>query len=146
MENWNTFRDYTSVSSIPPVNMTSKSTQRVYPVYVPPPITVVVHDPLPSEFREQVTKAADAKFAQAFADFATDFSQAVTLSFAKLPTTIQDIDETVEDYSKLAKPTTHDRLSLAEMGLSGYKTQKEVTITNTRTPTTIADTAALHQV
>ena len=131
-------------ASIQTANMTSKATQRVYPAYVPPPITVVVQEPQQSDFQKNVTEAADIRFAQAINDFAADFTQAVTLSFAKLPTTIQDLDETAEDSFKVTKPTTHDRLSLAEMGLSGYKTQKDAT--TTRRPAPVSDHAILYQV
>lgn len=124
--------------------MTSKATKCVYPVYIPSPSAGVVHDPLLSDFQEMVTNAADKKFAQAF-NFATNFTQAVKLSFDKLPTTNQDLDETVEDNSKVTKPFTHDRLSLAEMGLLGYKTQKDVSTTTTTTrPIPIADPTFLY--
>ena len=106
-------------------NMTSKVTRRVYPVYVPPPIEVVVQDPIINCFHEKVSKIAETKFAQAINDFANDFAQALTLSFAELPTTIQDLKEPDECVPKNAKPTAHDRLSLAEMGLSGYNAPKK---------------------
>ena len=108
-----------------PANMSSKATRRVYPVYVPPPIEVVVQDPLINHFHEKVSKIAETKFAQAISDFANDFAQALTLSFAELPTTIQDLKEQDECVPKNTKPIAHDRLSLAEMGLSGYKAPKK---------------------
>lgn len=103
--------------------MTSKTAQCINATYFQPQITVVVHDPLSCEFQDNVTNAGYKNFAQAFTDFANDLSQAVALSFVKLPTTIQDIDQLPESYSRVSRPITHDRLSLAEMGLSGYKSQ-----------------------
>lgn len=109
-------------------NMSSKVTRRVYPVYVLPPIDVVVQYPIIYSFHEKVSKKAETKFSQA-------------LSFAELPTTIQDIKEPDECVLKNTKPTAHDRLSLAEMGFSSYKApKKSMKVTSNQ------EQAFLHQV
>ena len=97
------------------------TTRRVYPAYVPPPIEVVVHNS-PQEvrlFHSKVTHLAENKFAQAVCDFVEDISY----SLVGLPTTVHDIQ--AQDIPIQGKPNQvkHDKLSLAEMGLSGYKYQ-----------------------
>jgi hypothetical protein len=99
--------------------MTSKTTRRVYPD-VQPPIEIVVHDPIMCYFQDEVSRVAETKFAQEI----NDFAQALTLSFAELPTTIQDLKEPDEPVHELF---VHNELSLAEMGLSDYKASKKST-------------------
>ena len=93
--------------------------RRVYPVYVQPPIEVVVHKQAPrdSKYEAKVSKIAESKFAQALGDFVEEFS----LSFHSLPTTVHDIEKDQKPFPSKIKPIAQDNLSLAEMGLSGFK-------------------------
>ena len=99
--------------------MSLNNKRRVYPVYVPPPIEVVVHKQPQgySDYETKVTQNAESKFAQAWGDFVEEIST----TFLSLPVTVHDIEASPKPASTKIKPISQDNLSLAEMGLSGYK-------------------------
>lgn len=99
--------------------MSVNNKRRVYPVYAQPPIEVVVHKHPQgySGYETKVTQIAESKFAQAWDDFAQDIST----TFLSLPVTVHDIEANPKPTSTKVRPVPHDNLSLAEMGLSGYR-------------------------
>lgn len=99
--------------------MSLNTKRRVYPVYVQPPIEVVVHNQPQgqSKYESKVTQLAESKFAQALGDFVEEISTA----FHTLPTTVHDIEKDQKPFPSKIKPIAQDNLSLAEMGLSGFR-------------------------
>jgi hypothetical protein len=97
----------------------SFNTRRVYPVYVQPPIEVVVDKDSKGlyHYESKVSQLAESKLTQALGDFVEEISTA----FHTLPTTVHDIEKDQKPFPSKIKPIAQDNLSLAEMGLSGFK-------------------------
>ena len=114
----------------------SSNSPREYALYIQPEIgdeNKNIEENV-NHLHNKITDIVESKFAKAFIQFTEDIAS----SFLELPSTVHDVNETdiLQPTNKKQSICVDNKLSLAELGLAGFKAPKiETPVSNIRIET-----------